>query len=321
MDLIERSSRNIQEAINYETLVCATRRAESYVEPLFEEVGTVIPMMNPMTVHPNTYADAFGLDPRELLEVHSRVKAQFLRLEASDLVLKRGDDAYPDWVAEVRGSPRFLYTRGDISLLDRKCVCVVGTRSPSTEGKEYTKQTVQALISHNVVIVSGLALGIDGIAHISTLALGGQTVAVIGTPLTEVYPAEHRDLQRMIGERGLVITRFSPATQTQKWHFLVRNQLMSSLGSGSVVIEDRDGGGAVKQAHYALEQDRCVVLFQHVVDNRSLLWPRRFSLKSGVLVVKKAEHIHARLFSKARTPSRPTDEKRAPDQLSLFDFS
>ena len=321
MDLIERSSRNIQEAINYETLVCATRRAETYVEPLFEEIGTTVPLSNPMTLHPNTYANVFDLDARELLEVHSRVKSQFLRLEYTDVVLKRGDEAYPSHVAEVRGSPRFLYARGDVSLLDHRSVCVVGTRNPSGEGKEYTKQTVKELASHGVAIVSGLALGIDGIAHISALSLGAATVAVIGTPLTEVYPSEHRELQRMIGEHGLVITRFSPATQTQKWHFLVRNQLMSSLGSGSIVIEDRDGGGAVKQAQYALEQGRNVVLFQHVVDNRSLLWPRRFSLKAGVLVVKRAEHIHARLFSKARIPQLQNTREPVADQLTLFDFS
>ena len=321
MDLIEHSTRNIQEAINYETLVCATRRAESHVEVLFDEVGTLVPLTNPMTLHPNTYANAFNLEPRELLEVHSRVKSQFLRLEHTDVVLKRGDDAYPAHVAAVPGCPRFLYARGNVSLLDRRSVCVVGTRNPSGRGKEYTKKTVESLAAHKVVIVSGLALGIDGVAHISALARKAATVAVIGTPLTETYPAEHRDLQRMIGEHGLVITRFSPATQTQKWHFIVRNQLMSSLGSGSIVVEDRDGGGAVKQAQYALEQGRNVVLFQHMVDDRSLLWPRRLSLKPGVLVVKQAEHIHARLFSKARVPQLRDTRECGSEQLTLFDFS
>lgn len=321
MDNGDRTLRNIQEAMNYETLVACTKRSESFVEPLFESIGEIVPLSDSLTLHPNTYADAAHVDAREMLEVHSFVKARFFRLEHTDHVIKRGDLLYPESVAVVQDSPRFLYVRGDVSLLTRKCVCVIGTRNPSNEGKQYAKNTVAALATHDVVIVSGLALGIDGIAHISALASKTPTIAVLGTPLIDSYPPQHRDLQRIIGERGLLVTRFSPAMQTQKWHFLLRNRLMSSLAVASVVVEDRDGGGAVKQASYALEQKRRVVIFQHMVDNRSLLWPRRLSLKPGVMIVKRPDYIHARLFAKPRITEQTVEQTPIPAQLSLFDLS
>ncbi|PKL28622.1 MAG: DNA-processing protein DprA [Spirochaetae bacterium HGW-Spirochaetae-2] len=321
MDIAALSAKHIQEAINYETVLLCSRKSESHIEPIFERIGEIVSLTDPMTLHPNTYAESIGVPAQELLETHSHVKARFLRLDDADIVLKRGDNLYPQTVARIPGSPRFLYLRGDLRLLDTKCVCVIGTRNPSNEGKTYAKETVQELAGHMVTIVSGLALGIDGIAHITSLATGTSTIAVLGTPLTEAYPAEHRKLQKIIGEKGLLVTRFSPATQTQKWHFLLRNQLMSSLSVGSIVVEDRDGGGAVKQAQYALDQQRKVVLFQHVLDNRSLLWPRRLSLKSGVLVVKHPGTIHARLFAPA-TQVQPQELVEArPAQLSLFDLS
>lgn len=321
MDIASRSARTIHEATNFETLAQALRKADASVEPLFERIGEFVPLTDPMTLHPNTYAEFTGMTADELLETHSFVKSRFLRLEYSDIVLKRGDPSYPAELAGMRDSPRYLYLRGDLSLLERKRVSVIGTRTPSDEGKRFAKETVLALALHKVVIVSGLALGIDGMAHITALASQTPTIAVLGTPLTEVYPQEHRKLQDLIAERGLLISRFSPATQTQKWHFLLRNQLMGALSSGTVVVEDRDGGGAVKQALYTLEQQRKVVLYQHVLENRSFLWPRRLSLKSGVLVVKRPEHIHARLFSAAHREDESTRSAKKTPQLTLFDLS
>jgi len=318
MNMVDLSAKHIQEAINYETLLLCIKKAESYVEPLFERLGEIVPLYNPLPLHPNTYSTVTGISTDDLLTTHSHVKAQFFRLEPKDIVLKRGGPFYPEYVGSIPGSPRFLYARGDINLLSKKCVSVIGTRNPSDEGKQYTTETVRALVARDTVIVSGLALGIDGMAHITTLAEQGSTIGVLGTPLTEVYPKEHRKLQEIIGQKGLLLSRFSPATQTQKWHFLLRNRLMSSLSVGSIVVEDRDGGGAVKQAHYALEQQRKVVIFQHVLDNRSLLWPRRLALKQGVLVVRKPQSIHVRLFTSVQEESIPIASSK---QLSLFDLA
>jgi len=321
MDIAAHTARNIHEATNFETLALALKITDASVEPIFERIGEEISLADPLTLHPNTYASFAGLDVTELLEIHSFVKARFLRLEFTDVVLRRGDGMYPAHVATTPDSPRFLYLRGDAGLLSRKCVSVIGTRTPSDEGRRYAKETVQALARHDVAILSGLSMGIEGMAHITALASGTPTIAAIGTSLIEAYPVEHRKLQQAIAEHGLLVSRFSPARQTEKWHFLLRNQLMGALSSGTVIIEDRDGGSAVKQASYALEQKRKVMLFQHVLDNRSLLWPRRLSLKNGVLVVKQPDHIHARLFPTGKREEPKDGNEMRQGQLSLFDLS
>jgi DNA processing protein len=319
MSNLERTVRNIREAINFTTLLLGTRRSESQLEPLFEKIGEVVPLADPLPLHPNTYAEASGIDPGELLETHSYVKTRFLRLDDGDIVMKRGDAVYPEAITSMPDSPRFLYARGDMRLLEQKSATIIGTRTPSDQGTRMTKDVVQALGSHQVVIVAGLAMGIEGIAHITALAMDVPTIAVLGTSLIDTYPPGHRQLQHIIGEKGLLLTRYSPAIQLQKWHFLLRSRLMSSLSTGSILIEDRDGGSAVKQADYAITQHKRVVVFQQSMDNRSLLWPRRLSLQPGVMVVKRPELIHARLYSK---PKESTVEvSSGPEQLPLFDFS
>lgn len=320
MDIDALTARNIREAINFETLIACSGHSESTVEPLFESLSERIPLADPLSLHPNAYAEVIGRAAAEVMDTYLRVKARFLRLDDSDVVLKRSDDLYPVQAAGIPGSPRFLYLRGNIGLLDRRCVCVVGTRNPSDEGKRYARESARSLGDKGTVVISGLALGIDGVAHLTALASGFPTIAVIGTPLIESYPAEHRRLQQIIGERGLLVSRFAPSAQTQKWFFLLRNRLMSSLSEASVVVEDRDGGGAVKQAQYALKQGRRVVLFRHVWENRSLLWPRRLALKPGVLVVNRPEHIHARLFPGSGRSEPIPAETAGAKQFSLFDL-
>jgi DNA processing protein len=297
-----------------------TKQPASQVEDLFDRIGDVVRLSDPLTYHPNTYANVLQIPMQQLLENHSLIKGRFLRLEVNDQIIKRDDVAYPACLsAEV--APRFLYARGDISLLKEKCVAIIGNRNPSNEGKVYTQSTVAAIASHNVVTVSGLGRGIEGIAHISALSLGNPTIAFLSSSLIETYPEEHRDLQRVIGERGLLVTQFSPAATMQKWHIPMRNQLMSALCAASVIIEERDGGAAVKQAYYALQQQRKVVLFQHALDNRSLLWPRKLALMPQVVVVRKPQLLHARVFPSSQKTYQKQQPQPQETQLSLFDLS
>ena len=314
---------NFQEAVNYETMICCSGRGEKAIEPLFESLGTAIDLTQPLTARPNAYAKVLDKPAAALLETYCRVHARFLRLEPSDCIVKRGDILYPASVAKESDSPRFIYARGDLSLLSRRIVCVVGTRNPSDEGKQYAQLTARALGAQGVVVASGLALGIDGIAQLTCLVKGFPTIAVIGTPLTESYPAQHVSIQREIGHKGLLITRFSPAAVTQKWFFLLRNHLMSSLSVASVIVEDRDGGGAVNQVGYALKQGRTVVLFKHVLENRSILWPRRLARENGSVVVEKTSEIPEVLFPRKALEGKGKTPVGLPggdvDQLSLFD--
>ena len=313
------NNRNLQEALNYETLISCSGKSDSTIEPLFDQLGASLNLSIPLLAQPNTYAALIGKPVSQLLETYYNNQARFLRLSVGDHVIKRGDAHYPQYAAEVPYSPRFMYARGDISLLSRTIICVVGTRNPSDEGKQYARESTKAIgLSHGVV-ASGLALGIDGVAHLTSLAENIPTIAVIGTSLVDNYPSEHAGLQRQIGEKGLVLSRFAPSVTTQKWFFLLRNRLMSSLSVATVLVEDRDGGGAVKQAGYALEQGRTVILYKHTVENRSILWPRRLVSNTATVVVRKPSEIHALLQKTARKPTGHQVDKTPNLQFSLFD--
>lgn len=312
MDIVSASAKNIQEAMNYETLIACTRHSDTTIEPLFERLSEHIDLSEPLTLHPDVYANTIGSPVYAVLNAYIQVKERFSLFKQDDVVLKRTDELYPAHVACSASSPRFLYLRGDIGLLKRRLVCVIGTRTPSKEGKEYARRTAQVLGSNGIVVTSGLALGIDGTAHLAALAHTYPTIAVIGTSLVESYPAEHRKLQKAIGEQGLLVSHISPSRQTQKWFFLVRNRLMSSLSEASIIVEDRDGGGAVKQAWYAVEQGKRVVLFKHTWEDRSLLWPRKLALQQGVIIVSGWQHIPARLSPVSNKNGRQM-------QMSLFD--
>ncbi|PKL10847.1 MAG: DNA-processing protein DprA [Spirochaetae bacterium HGW-Spirochaetae-8] len=315
--LFSPTSRNFQEALNYEALIYTSGKGEATIEPLFDKLGQCLDLSVPLPSHPHTYADAIGVPPSILLEGYYHAHARFQRLSTTDVVIKRGDPLFPQAAAVVAHAPRFLYVRGDLSLLSRRLVCVVGTRNPSDEGKQFARESSLALGAAGLVVISGLALGIDGVAHLTALAQGFPTVAVIGTSLIESYPPEHASLQSRICAEGLVVTRFSPVAKTQKWFFLLRNQLMSSLSIASVLVEDRDGGGAVKQAQYALAQQRTVLLFKHTLENRSILWPRRLAADPLTVVVGKPAEI-PKLLGIHPQPPKPNAVKEDKNQLSLF---
>ncbi len=311
-------SRNLQEALNYETLISCSGKGDASIEPLVDQLGGSLDLSIPLLAQPNTYAALIGKPVSKLLEAYYHNQARFLRLSIDDHVVKRGDAHYPPYAAVVPYSPRFMYARGDISLLSRSIVCVVGTRNPSDEGKQYARESTKAIGLAHGVVASGLALGIDGVAHLTSLAENIPTMAVIGTSLVDNYPHEHAGLQHRIGEKGLVLSRFAPSAPTQKWFFLLRNRLMSSLSTASVLVEDRDGGGAVKQAGFALEQGRTVIIYKHTVENRSILWPRRLVSNPNTVVIRKPSELPTLLAKNTQVSSRSRVEKAPDIQFSLF---
>jgi DNA processing protein len=138
------------------------------------------------------------------------------------------------------------------------------------------------LVSRHITVVSGLAHGIDTAAHRATLAAGGRTVAVIGTGINKVYPAENRDLQEEIASRGLVLSQFLPDTPPQKHHFPMRNATMSGYGLATVVVEAGEHSGARGQARIAVEHGRPVILTDAVVRDNE--WAQALLGRPGVHV-------------------------------------
>jgi DNA processing protein len=268
-------------------------------------------------LHAQTYAELLGVEASAISNAYYDIRPVFEAMDSSVHILGWDSPHWPKQVDSFAFRPRFLYVQGNESLLSQSSVSVIGTRSPSLEGKQLALATAKSLTKAGYVVASGLALGIDGVAHKAALAAGGPTIAVIGTPINAFYPPEHRDLQLEIAKVGAVVSRFSPATVTQKWHFLLRNRLMSALSDASVVGEDRDGGGAVRQAAFALEQKK-YLLSTKAAGQPQHLWPRQFANQSRVFVIKKSQDLPRLLNQAKKTREGVGKPKQKAVQLNLF---
>lgn len=167
------------------------------------------------------------------------------------------DDRYPHLLKEIHQPPPLLYVKGDLKP-DEVCLAVVGTRGNTVYGKTACYNIVSDLASEGIVIVSGLARGIDKIAHRACLDAGGRTYAIMGHGLSRIYPSEHKQLAREVLENGAIISEFPMTAQPKAHHFPRRNRIMSGMSYGVLVVEAPERSGALITATHALNQNRYV---------------------------------------------------------------
>jgi DNA processing protein len=177
-------------------------------------------------------------------------------LAAGIQILTWDDPAYPDRLRQINQSPFVLYLKGTLIEEDSWGVAVVGTRRFSAYGHQVTECITQALAEHGITIISGLARGIDGIAHKQALAAGGRTLAVLGSGLDKIYPPEHRKLADKISQQGALISDYPPGTPPDGSNFPPRNRIISALSKAVVIIEAGEKSGALITANYAAEQGK-----------------------------------------------------------------
>jgi DNA processing protein len=172
--------------------------------------------------------------------------------------LRRSDALFPARLRAIFDPPRALYTRGsgEPELLGRRVVAVVGARSCSPYGAQVAGMLGRELAASGLVVVSGLARGIDGEAHRGTLDAGGTTVAVLGCGIDRDYPASNAQLSRRIEETGLVVSEYEPGVEPAPWRFPARNRIIAGLSEAVVVVEARERSGALITADFALEEGR-----------------------------------------------------------------
>jgi DNA processing protein len=191
------------------------------------------------------------------------------------------DENYPVRLRAIHQAPPVLFARGTL-IPDDLAVSVVGSRKASDQGLAMAGGVARELVARDVSVIAGLALGIDTAAHRAALAAGGRTVAVIGTGINRVYPAENRKLQEEIAARGLLLSQFWPDAPPQKHTFLIRNATMSGYGLATVVVEAGEHSGARVQARIAVEHGRPVILTGLVVERNA--WARALVPRPGVHV-------------------------------------
>lgn len=171
----------------------------------------------------------------------------------------RSEAGFPPRLAAIHDPPPGLYVRGDadLELLARPAVAVVGARACSAYGRHVARLLGRELAAAGLVVVSGLARGVDGEAHRGALEAAGLTVAVLGCGVDRDYPAAHRELAgRILAAGGLVVSEYAPGVEPAPWRFPARNRIVAGLSAGTVVAEARERSGALITADFALEEGR-----------------------------------------------------------------
>lgn len=166
-------------------------------------------------------------------------------------------NGYPRYLKEITHPPPLLYVRGEIKEVDEWAIAVVGTRRKTAYGRQVTTDLVRGLVNNKVTIISGLARGIDSIAHKTAVEMGGRTIAVMGSGLDIIYPSENRALaNNIISGHGALVSEFALGTKPEAKNFPPRNRVISGLSLGVIVVEAGKRSGALITADFALEQDR-----------------------------------------------------------------
>ena len=171
-------------------------------------------------------------------------------------ILTWQDESYPGRLKEIDQPPPVLYIRGEYLPDDLFAVAIVGTRRATAYGRQITEEISSFLAANGITVISGLARGVDAIAHQSTLKAGGRTIAVLGSGVDMIYPPEHRGLAEQMMERGAVISDYALGTPPDASNFPPRNRIISGLSLAVVVIEAGETSGALITAEFAAEQGR-----------------------------------------------------------------
>lgn len=224
----------------------------------------------------------------------------------STLLAARGRDALGprqlDFLKSVGtddGGPGTVYFAGDRALLDCRCVAVIGARKASDIGRRRARQLGRQLAEAGVVVVSGLAEGIDTEALTGAITAGGKVAAVIGTPIDQAYPAKNKELQEAIYRDHLLISQFPSGTRVFPSNFPQRNRTMAALSDASVVIEASDTSGTLHQAAECQRLGRWLVIARSVVEDPELTWPAKFLDHPKTVILESTTQLLSTIYGEA----------------------
>lgn len=223
------------------------------------------------------------------------------------------DEAYPPILRQVYDPPVLFWLKGDKQALQKPSISVVGTRRVTSYGKKMAELFTRKLVEKQLMIVSGLALGVDSIAHRTTVDSGGITVAVLGSGIDWIYPNKHIGLAREIVESGgAVISEFPPGAKPDAPNFPVRNRIVSGLSLGTLVVESGREGGSMITAKSALDQNREVFVVPHSVDNYNGRGCNYLIQNGQGKLVQQVEDILAEIAIFATDSHENQPQKRTP---------
>lgn len=238
-------------------------------------------------------------------EAESEKQLRLLDKSGSELITIESDQ-YPEPLKQIYDPPPFLICKGKILPEDSDAVAIVGSRVCTEYGRQVTESLTADLVRAAMTIVSGVARGIDAVAHRAALKAGGRTIGVLGCGLDIIYPPEHKKLYQEICESGAIITEFFFGLKPDKFNFPTRNRIISGLSLGTVVIEARKSSGALSTARHALDQNREVFAVPGNISSASSAGTNDL-LKQGAALVTGVADI---LLALGIEPGKPRKDIR-----------
>ena len=226
-------------------------------------------------------------------------------------IVTLADQAYPQSLLEIPDPPTLLYVRGRLESLNRPALSIVGSRTPTPQGVQNAERFASALAEAGLVVVSGLALGIDAAAHRGALAANGNTIAFIGTGIDRIYPARNRELAHEIGERGTIVSEFPIGTPVIAANFPRRNRLISGIARGVLVVEAAVESGSLITARLACEQGRDVFAIPGSIHSPQAKGCHQL-IKQGAKLVETAQDV----LEELHWSRLPETTHRGPDSVA-----
>lgn len=272
-------------------------------------------------------ADGIGDKAAQAIKSFSdweKVEKEIARIEKAGfrLVLLTDSD-YPKNLFNTHAMPPYFYVNGEILPEDDAAVAIVGTRVPDRYGKYITEKLAEELASRGITIVSGMARGIDSIAHSAALRKGGRTIAVLGSGLDVVYPPENKKLYEEISKRGAVISEFPLGTVPDAVNFPKRNRIISGLSLGVIVVQASDKSGSLITASYALEQGREVFAVPGNIGSKLSAGSNKL-IKEGAKLVESVDDVLSEIevfrksAGKHSSESAPDISKLSQDEKAVY---
>lgn len=235
--------------------------------------------------------------------------------------IKIEDKNYPKQLLNIKNPPKVLYVMGDETILNNKCVAVVGSRNMSEYGKEITKRIVKDLALAGICIVSGMAVGIDSVAHTTCLDYGGKTIAVLGCGLNRVFPPENRGLfKRIIDNGGCVISEHPEDTIAQKQFFAARNRIVSGLSDATLVVEATYRSGTSITAKHTINQGRKLLCIPNSIGNKNSFGIINL-IKKGAKIVTNANEILAEIGVEADIKKEEKDVVQKEKSVKKYEIN
>jgi DNA processing protein len=227
----------------------------------------------------------------DVFNLHSKESVKKPFEGATSYAYKLEDLLGPLNDVEKKYAPKELYIAGILPVpLPRPRLSVIGSRNASLEGLNATSTIVKILVKNDAIVVSGLARGIDTMAHRTAIKKGGCTIAVLGTPLNKVYPKENASLQDFIMHNHLAISQFPLGYPTKPINFVIRNRTMALISHASIIVEAGDSSGSLHQGWEALRLGRPLFIWKSIIKKTDLKWPQKM-IKYGAIELYNPEEI------------------------------